>query len=234
MADEQALTIVKSEPLPELKIIKSEPETHVPIGAATTGIIARSVPAIASGAEEFATNPNVARTAAKIGRVVGGLTPPIAGAVEGGPIGALAGVAAASKGAWAGGKTGWFTGKMLQDLSAPVANAMKTLAPYAQTISTLSGTQGVLDLAQMADATRKDIGTLGVSLSDPPRTQAERDAHPALINAVVSKIGDLASELKNNGIPAAEATALKLISDGNAATFGKLMTLYMGSRSVRP
>ena len=81
----------------------------------------------------------------------------------------------------------------------------------------------------MADSTRKDIGTLGMSFG-PARSQAEKDAHPALINAVFSKVGELASALKNNGVPAAEATAIKLISDGNAATFGKLMTLYMSAR----
>jgi hypothetical protein len=151
---------------------------------------------------------------------------------EYGPGGALLGVGAAAKGSWAGGRTGWFTGKMLQSLSAPVANAMETLAPYAQAISTVAGAQGVLDLAQMADSTRKDIGTLGVSIAEP-RSQAEKDAHPALLNAVASKIGELASSLKNVGIPAAEATALKLISDGNAATFGKLMTIYMKSKSSR-
>lgn len=107
------------------------------------------------------------------------------------------------------------------------------LQPYAQTISTVSGAQGVLDLAQMADQTRQDIGTIGVSLN-APRSKDDRDAHPALVNAIVGKISDLAAKLKDHGIPAAEATAVKLISDGNAATFGKLMTLVMGSRSVQP
>lgn len=237
MAAEQALTIVKSEPLPTLTIVKSEPanaptERQSDSGALGLKTIASALPVAATAATEFATSPTVAKTGAAIGRVIGGVAPVVGGAMEGGPVGALVGVAASSKGAWAGGKTGWFTSKMLQGLSAPVANALETLAPYAQAISTVSGAQGVLDLAQMADSTRKDIGTLGMSF-EPARTQADRDAHPALINAVVSKIGDLASSLKNNGVPAAEATAIKLISDGNAATFGKLMSLYMSARGVK-
>lgn len=234
MAEEQALTIVKSEPLPELHIVKSEPLKNEPqsdSGALGMRAIGAAIAPAANAAEEFATSPTAALTGSKIGRVIGGVAPIIGGAAEAGPVGALAGVAAASKGSWAGGKTGWFTAKMLQNLAAPVANALNTLKPYAQAINTVSGAQGVLDLAQMADQTRKDIGTLGVSIENP-RTQAEKDAHPALLNAVASKISDLASSLKNNGVPAAEATALKLISDGEAATFGKLLTLYMRAKSV--
>lgn len=201
-------------------------------GALGIRAAAAAVPVVARGAAEFATNPNVAKTGAAIGKVIGGVAPVVGGLVEGGPVGGLVGVAAASRGAWAGSKTGWFTGKMLQSLSAPIANAAETLAPYAQAISTVSGAQGVLDLAQMADSARKDIGTLGVSIAEP-RSQAEKDAHPALLNAVAAKIGELATSLKNVGVPAAEATALKLISDGNAATFGKLMTIYMKAKNGR-
>lgn len=230
MADE-TLKVVKSEPLPELTVVKSEPISSNPSdsGAVGAALGASTVPSIARGAAEFATNPNVPAIGAKIGRVVGGLAPVFGGAAEYGLPGAAIGMAGAAKGAWAGGKTGWFTGKLAQGLASPLANALETLSPYAQMITTASGAQGVLDLAQMADATRKDIGTLGISL-EKPRSQEEKDTHPALVNAVVDKVKELATSLKNNGVPAAEATAMKLISDGNAATFGRLMSLYMSTK----
>ncbi len=228
MAD-QELTIVKSEPLPELTLKDQQSDS----GALAMRGASAAIPSIAEAATEFATSPVVPRIGSKIGRVVGGIAPIVGGYSKGGLGGAAIGMAGSSTGAWAGGKTGWFTAKMLQNLAEPAANALNALAPYAQAINTVSGAQGVLDLAQMADATRKDIATLGVSLGET-RSDEDKAAHPALINAIVGKVGELASSLKNNGIPAAEATAIKLISDGNAATFGKLMTLYMRSRSVKP
>jgi hypothetical protein len=136
----------------------------------------------------------------------------------------------------------------LQSLAAPVSNAMETLAPYAQAISTVSGAQGVLDLAQMADSTRKDIGTLGIGHTLTPeelaqgnanaesmhqRAAAEQQSKDQAWASVATKISELASALKNNGVPAAEAMAMKLISAGNAATFGKLMTIYMKAKTSR-
>ncbi len=210
-----------------------ETETQSDSGAIALRGASALTPSIANAATDFATNPAVAKMGSKVGRIVGGIAPIVGGYEKAGLPGAAIGVAGSSSGAWAGGKTGWFTAKMLQNLAEPAANALNALAPYAQAINTVSGAQGVLDLAQMADSTRKDIATLGVSLGET-RTDEDKAAHPALINAIVGKVGELASSLKNNGIPAAEATAIKLISDGNAATFGKLMTLYMRSRSVKP
>lgn len=135
---------------------------------------------------EFATNPSVPKTSAAIGRVIGGVAPVIAGAAEGGPVGALVGVAASSKGAWAGGKTGWFTGKLAQNMSAPVASALQKVTPYLQAVSTVSGAQGALDLAQMAEPSRKDIGFLGLSI-EQPRSTDEQKAHPALLNLLAMK-----------------------------------------------
>ena len=144
-----------------------------------------AVPATVRLAEEAATNPAMKTGGAAIGRVIGGLAPVVGGTLEGGPIGALAGVAAASKGAWAGGKTGWFTGKMLQDLSGPIAKVAAKAAPYAQAVNTVSGLQSLLDLAQMADPNRTDIGLMGIGYGD---TRAPGDVHPALLNAIASRL----------------------------------------------
>ena len=197
-------------------------------GALVMQAAAKAVPAIATAAYDFGTSPTVAKTASSLARNATTL----GGVIQGVATASPAQVLAAPREGWAAGKGAYWLTQGAQSAARPVATALETLKPYAQAISTISGAQGVLDLAQMADQTRKDIGTLGFSL-DGARSQAEKDAHPALINAIASKIGDLASSLAKNGVPAAEATALKLISAGNAATFGKLMTLYMKSKAIQ-
>lgn len=130
--------------------------------AAAAGAV---LPGAARGAMELATNPSVPQVAAKVGRVVGGLAPAVTGIVEGSPMGTMAGLAASGKTAWAGGKTGYFTGKAMQGAAAPVASVLEKVAPYAQALSTLGGAQGVGDLAQMAEPDRRDIGVLGLGPS---------------------------------------------------------------------
>lgn len=110
------------------------------------------------------------------------------------------------------------------------ATFARVIAPYAQAITTASGAQGLLDLAQMVDKKRKDIGTLGVSLDPEQRSQTDKDAHPALINAVASKIGELSSQLAAQGIQSPDAVAVKLLSDGSSALFGRLMSMFMKSK----
>lgn len=206
---------------------------------------AAAAPTASTLAAEVATNPNVPKVMASAGRVIGGITPIAVGAAEGGPLGALAGSAAAAKGAWAGGKAGWFSGKLMQNVASPVARAAAALEPYAQAISTVSGAQGVLDLAQMADKTRQDIGFLGIGHSMTPDEQsagmaraaqsqknaaAEDQSKQEAWSAVVDKIKALSNALKSNGVPAPDAHAVKLVSDGNPTIFGRLMTLYMQSK----
>lgn len=142
------------------------------VGLATS----KSAAPIANAAANFAKNPNVPKHAAKIGRVLGGVAPVIAGGMKMGPAGAAIGMAGSAQGAWAGGKTGWFTGKLAQQLMTPVAKVLEAVKPYAQTISTLSGAQALLDLAQMAEPNRTDIGVLGVGKTQDP---AARDKFAA-------------------------------------------------------
>jgi hypothetical protein len=123
--------------------------TSVPAAA-----ISQALPSVANVAAEFGTNPNVPKIAANIGRAVGGMTSLPAG---------QSGFGSIQKGAYAGGKSGWFTGKMLQDLARPASTAMEAAAPVA---TALSGALGGGDLAQMDDPKRQDIGTLGVGPTD--------------------------------------------------------------------
>jgi hypothetical protein len=179
--------------------------------AALTLATGRAVPALTSAADELATNPNVPKIAAKAGRVIGGLAPIVAGAKEGGPVGAMVGVAMSSKGAWAGGKTGWFTGKLAQSVAAPVAKILETTLPYARAISNAAGPQGILDLAQMADPERQDIGFLGAGKSvDVP------GAHPPLLNLAAKKVRAAIQAIVSHGVPVEGAVDLLLTRIGGA------------------
>ena len=127
-----------------------------------------ALPAVKTALEEVATNPSLVSTGKKVGQAIGG----VAGVVKAGPLGVDAG-------ARIGGRLGASTAKIAQGVAAPIVKAadsgvLQRLAPYGQTLSTLSGAQGVLDLAQMAEPDRTDIGFLGVgrTLSDA-QTQSE-------------------------------------------------------------
>lgn len=133
---------------------KAKTWTSSPNSAMVTAAAGEAVGPTAQALAEFGTNPNVARGAATAGRLVGGLTSMPAG---------LSGFGSVQKGAYAGGKAGYFTGKMLQDIARPVSTALEKLIPYAQTAATVSGAQGALDLAQMAEPNRQDIGFLGMA-----------------------------------------------------------------------
>lgn len=124
---------------------------------------AKVAPVIQRVIEEVATNPNVPRVMSRVGQGAGF----ISGVQTRNPLNVAGGM-------WAGGRAGWFTGKLAQNLMMPVAKAAEVLAPYVQTLGTLSGAQGALDLAQMAEPNRKDIGFFGMSLSSKEE-RAERD-----------------------------------------------------------
>lgn len=153
--------------------------------ALTLAASAKAVPAVGNALYEFGTNPNVPKAAASVGRVLGGAAPAVGGIASGNPVAAVNGVLGASQGAWAGGKTGWFTGKLAQDMARPVAAALEKAAPYAQALSTASGAQGALDLAQMSDPKRQDIGFLGIGPSG-----AADPNHPAILNLLAMKATD--------------------------------------------
>lgn len=181
---------------------KAKTWTPSPSGALALATTGKAVAPTAQALAEFGTNPGVAKTAATAGRVVGGLTSLPAG---------LSGFGSVQKGAYAGGKAGYFTGKMAQDMARPVSTALEKLAPYAQALSTASGAQGALDLAQMAEPDRKDIGFLGVGSGDPGDPN-----HPALLNLIATKIGEAVKSLVSKGMSEKEAvrTVLNLKAKG--------------------
>jgi hypothetical protein len=133
-----------------------EPEgTH---GALTLQASSRAVPIAARETMRLATSPNVVAAAEATGKVIG--------AVASTPT-SVTGLGSIPRGMAGGARLGkWFAG-VAQKAAAPVAKAIETVAPYAQTAATLSGAQGVLDLAQMAEPGRKDIGFLGIGQSRP-------------------------------------------------------------------
>lgn len=181
-----ATVIRASQPKPP-----SVPDTAIGMSAA-----GGSVPLAANMAERVATSPTLPKTVATIGRTIGAIAPAAGGIASGNPLAAVNGVMAAGQGAWTGGKGGWFTGKLLQNAAAPVATALRRAAPYAQALSTVSGAQGVNDLAQMAEPNRTDIGVLGVGASPtaesmhmtPEQFAQAQEAHPPLLNDIYRRV----------------------------------------------
>lgn len=157
-----AIPASNSGQVPAAKTWTTEPGTKSGLAMAASG---QGVPASANLAEEIFTNKALPQVASKIGRVAGGIVPTVIAALDGSPYGAMAALAASGKTSWAGGNGGYFTGKAIQNASEPIAKGLRSVAPYSQALSTLGGAQGVLDLAQMADPDRRDIGMLGVGPS---------------------------------------------------------------------
>lgn len=159
---------------PPLNVERAAPKEAGMSSAPAVGMAAasRAVPLAADAATEVATNPGVKQAGSMLGQILGGLQ----AAKTGDPLGVAGGV-------WVGGKAGWHTGALAQRMAAPVAAGLQKIAPYAQSLNTLGGLEGVDELAQMAEPTRKDIGTLGVRIGD------QRDpSHPALLNLLWQKI----------------------------------------------
>lgn len=186
----------------------SAPEGFVPDDPTTKGVTvgpALTMTAAAEGgrlatkgALELATNPSVPKAVATAGRVFGGAAPVVGGIASGNPVAAVNGVLGASQGAWAGGKTGWFTGKLLQNMSVPVAKALSVVEPYLQTLNTLGAAQGVTELAQIAEPNRKDTSIASTSDSGD-------EAHPALLNLLAMKGADAVKSLVAAGVNAKDA-----------------------------
>lgn len=128
------------------------------VGALPVAAASPALSMAANVASRVATSPTLPKTAATVGRVVGGVTSLPAG---------LSGFGDVQRGVWAGGRSGWFTGKLIQDVAMPIAKTLERLEPVARAVSQLSGAQGVNDLAQIAEPTRKDIGFLGLAPSQP-------------------------------------------------------------------
>lgn len=189
----------------------SAPSTQETKGGLTMAAISKLTPAAAWEAMRFGTSPTVPKTAAQVGRIVGGLAPVVGGGAAAGVPGAAIGLAGASKGAWAGGRTGWFSGKLAQDMARPVASLLDKAAPIAKAVGKVGGVQGALDLAQIVEPERKDIGFLGLGAS-------------------MSDLDILKANVAKGANPASTAAAL---AKGDPKKFGALLTAYMQSRQVK-
>jgi hypothetical protein len=119
-------------------------------------------------------------------------------------------IAAPRLGRASGNAAYWLTRNFGQPAARGISATLEAIAPYAQTLSTLSGAQGVLDLAQVSEPNRQDIGTIGVSIGQP-RSDAEKTAHPALLNMLASKVQDGIAALMHYGL--SREDAVKAISD---------------------
>lgn len=137
-------------------------------GAVGMAAAAKAIsPTVAELLADFGTSPTAAATAGKIANA--GTT--LAGVVHGAMTMSPAEVLAASKAGWAAGKGGYFLARGAQSLARPVSTALEAAAPYAKAAA-LSGAQGGLDLAQMDDPKRQDIGVLGVGTRGTAADQA--------------------------------------------------------------
>lgn len=206
-----------------------KPDTTTGLKIAAAGGL---MPRAANAAMELATNPNVAKVAGRIGSLVGATAAPVVGAMKGGPLGALAGAAEMGKASWAGSGTGWFTGKTLQRAAMPVAKTLDAMRPYAQILSTLSGIQGALDLNQMAEPNRRDIGFLGIGAQTPEEAAKEGER----LNAITQQTNRLPSISELNADTAqmrdlvrqglSPMAAAQKLSGGSAVKFHALVSLY--------
>lgn len=110
--------------------------------------------------------------------------------------------------------------------TATTASAAKTagsslLGKVAKGLSVASGAQGVLDLAQMAEPDRTDIGFIGVGQTKPiPQDKLDGIYASAIENGI-----------KNFGYSPSKAAAV--IAKGDPKVFGDAMTAYMKSRMVK-
>lgn len=157
----------------------------------------------------FGTSP----TAAKTGGAIANAATTLAAAGHGVMSGNPSQVMAAPMEGWAAGKGGYWGTKALQGVARPVAAALEKAAPIAEAVAKVGGVQGALDLAQMAEPNRKDIGFLGLGFTKP-----EDD-----LKTLTAAIG--------KGANPAQAAAQ--ITHGNPQRFGALMTAYMQSRQVK-
>lgn len=184
-------------------------------GGLAVGTAAAAVPLAAKGAMELATNPNVPKMAATAGRVLGGIAPVVIGAKEGGIEGSLIGAASSARGAWLGGRTGWFTGKLAQSMASPAAKVLGKAAPLANAVAIASIPFAVHDAAKLVGASPQSIGM-------------RRDA--ALAEFVSSAITKTKEFIANGMTPSKAAMAA---SDGKPSVFAAIISHFMKSGGVK-
>lgn len=157
-----------------------------------------AIPIATRMAEEVATNPGARKALAAVGNIAGAASqfPNPAGMVGG---------------AWLGGKVGWRAASLAQKAAAPVATILEKAAPYMSALTKLGGVQSALDLAQMADPKRQDIGFLGIGSGTPDPD------HPALLNLALSKAREAIQSLISHHDMTPEQAAQALLNSRKKA-----------------
>lgn len=159
---------------------------------------------MAHAATAFATSPTAAKTASSLAR--GGTT--LAAIGRGLFTGNPSDIIAAPMEGWAAGKGGYFLAKGAQSIANPIARALTAAEPLAKAVGAAAGPQGVLDLAQMAEPNRRDIGFFGIGGSIP----------------------DLEVLTKAVQLGANPAQAAAAIAKGDPKRFGSLMMAYANAK----
>lgn len=173
----------------------------------TLAAISKLSPKAAWELMRFGTSPTAAATGGKVANAATTLAAAGHGVMTGNP----SQVIAAPLEGWAAGKGGYFGTKALQGAARGTSAVLEKAAPVIDALAKVGAVQGALDLAQMAEPNRKDIGVLGVGGSLPDLQ---------VLTAAVAK-----------GANPAQAAAQ--IANGDMSRFGKLMTAYMQSRQVK-
>lgn len=141
-----------------------------------------AVPLVQTAVDQLATNPGIV-AAGKIAGRVGGLVKSIATKNPFTMLGSME----------VGSKAGGDAAAVAQAAALKASPAIAKAAPYAQVLGTLSGAQGGLDLAQMAEPNRQDIGVLGMG------TQGSASDQAAVMKSQIAN-------LVKSGTPVGEAT----------------------------
>lgn len=189
-------------------------------GGLTMAALSKLTPAAAWELMRFGTSP----TAAKTGGAIANAATTLAAAGHGLMTGNPSQVVAAPMEGWAAGKGGYWGTKALQGVARPVAVALEKAASVAEAVAKLGGVQGALDLAQMAEPGRKDIGFLGIG----PSVKADAIT-PAQQAEMYAKA---VTQLMADGTTSPNKAAA-IIAQGNPKKFGDVMTAYMQSRQVK-
>lgn len=179
----------------------------------TVATLAKLSPKAAWELMRFGTSP----TAAKTGGAIANAATTLAAAGHGVMTGNPSQIIAAPLEGWAAGKGGYFGTKALQGAARTGAAVLEKAAPVLDAAGIV---QGGLDLAQMAEPDRKDIGFFGVGRS---------------IEIPKDKLDGIYISAVENGIKQGQtpAKAAAIIAKGDPKVFGDVMAAYMKSRMVK-
>jgi hypothetical protein len=139
-------------------------------------VVASAKAAIA--ATKAVAGSNAAQIGSKVGRMVGAVAPTLGEFAAGNVPAGLAMAGQAGRTAWAGGKAGWFTGKLLKDAAGVVSKGLDAvpLASAGNWTSALGAMQNIPPQTESLTAEVQRLMASGMSL-----TQAVKQVHDRLL-----------------------------------------------------